>query len=350
MPYNTWSYSGIGRVSPQGQAEEFLVPSNGSPTDIASGPDGNLWFTEFFGQIGRISTTGVIAEFPVPAASTPYSGGASTPFGIVAGPDGNLWFTESSGARIGRISPTGVLVMFPLPAPNRSPGSIAVGPDNALWFTENDLTNGPMNFIARMTLDGSVTEFPAGVGPVLQPKTITSAPDGNLWFTDYNSGKIRRITPAGSITEFSPPTTISRLGGITAGSDGNIWFTELSPNKIGRLTLLTCASVPTDLCLGNPGRFRISVVWSSPEGTGGVGTAHPITSNTGGFWFFDPTNLELVVKVLDGREIDGHFWVFYGSLTNVQFTLTVTDTQTGAVKTYFNPQGQLASVADTSAF
>jgi hypothetical protein len=48
--------------------------------------------------------------------------------------------------------------------------------------------------------------------------------------------------------------------------------------------------------------------------------------------------------------VDGHFWVFYGSLTNVEFTLTVTDTQTGAIKTYFNPQGQLASVADTSAF
>jgi hypothetical protein len=37
-------------------------------------------------------------------------------------------------------------------------------------------------------------------------------------------------------------------------------------------------------------------------------------------------------------------------LAKVESTPTVTDTQTGAVKTYFNPQGQLASVADTSAF
>lgn len=40
----------------------------------------------------------------------------------------------------------------------------------------------------------------------------------------------------------------------------------------------------------------------------------------------------------------------YGALTNVEYTITVTDTETGAVKTYFNPQGQLASRADTSAF
>jgi len=57
-----------------------------------------------------------------------------------------------------------------------------------------------------------------------------------------------------------------------------------------------------------------------------------------------------VVKVLDGRPINGTFWVFSGALSNVEYTITVTDTTTGAVKTYFNPSGQLASVADTSAF
>lgn len=57
-----------------------------------------------------------------------------------------------------------------------------------------------------------------------------------------------------------------------------------------------------------------------------------------------------MVKVLDARRVNGKFWVFYGALSNVEYTVTVTDMQTGAVKTYFNPQGQMASVADTSAF
>jgi hypothetical protein len=33
----------------------------------------------------------------------------------------------------------------------------------------------------------------------------------------------------------------------------------------------------------------------------------------------------------------------------VRYTLTITDTQTGRVKTYTNPAGTLASVADTQA-
>ena len=66
--------------------------------------------------------------------------------------------------------------------------------------------------------------------------------------------------------------------------------------------------------------------------------------------FFTASNVETVLKVIDGRAVNGHFWVFYGALSNVQYTLTVTDTATGAVKTYTNPSGQFASVADTSAF
>ena len=57
-----------------------------------------------------------------------------------------------------------------------------------------------------------------------------------------------------------------------------------------------------------------------------------------------------MIKVLDARSINGRFWVFYGALSDVQYTITVTDTESGAVRTYENPQGRLASVADTSAF
>ena len=57
-----------------------------------------------------------------------------------------------------------------------------------------------------------------------------------------------------------------------------------------------------------------------------------------------------MIKVLDGTSVNGHFWVFYGALSNVQYTITVTDTRTGAIKVYTNPFGTLASVADVLAF
>jgi hypothetical protein len=69
----------------------------------------------------------------------------------------------------------------------------------------------------------------------------------------------------------------------------------------------------------------------------------------GYLWFFNPAEVDLVVKIVDGTEVNGFFWLFYGALSNVQYTLRVTDTQTGHTKTYTNPQGTLASVADTSA-
>ena len=106
----------------------------------------------------------------------------------------------------------------------------------------------------------------------------------------------------------------------------------------------------TTLCL-NSGRFKVRVTWQVPSNGSGVdASAVPLTSDTGYFWFFSANNIELVVKVVDGRPANGKFWVFYGALSNVEYFVTVTDTQTGATKTYSNPSGQQSSVADTSAF
>ncbi len=109
-----------------------------------------------------------------------------------------------------------------------------------------------------------------------------------------------------------------------------------------------CTADPV-LCLAGD-RFRVQVRWELPTGESGDGHPVALSGDTGTFWFFDPANVELVVKVLDGRAVNGRFWVFYGALSNVRYTLVVTDTATGAVKAYVNPQGQLASVADTAAF
>jgi hypothetical protein len=116
---------------------------------------------------------------------------------------------------------------------------------------------------------------------------------------------------------------------------------------------LPVAADPTSLCLGS-GHFTVSVQFTDPRtgtpGTTGAAKAVPLTSDTGAFWFFDDSNLELMIKVLDGRAINGKFWVFYGALSDVDYTITVTRPETGEVKTYHNPRGTLASRADTQAF
>ena len=117
-------------------------------------------------------------------------------------------------------------------------------------------------------------------------------------------------------------------------------------------TAEACVTGGASLCL-NGGRFRATVAWTNPyvtPNTTGAGTASSLTSDTGSFWFFSSNNIELVVKVLDGRGTNGKFWVFYGALSDVGYTITITDTETGAVRTYVNPPYRLASAADIEAF
>ncbi|HSF42941.1 MAG TPA: PQQ-dependent sugar dehydrogenase [Thermoanaerobaculia bacterium] len=99
------------------------------------------------------------------------------------------------------------------------------------------------------------------------------------------------------------------------------------------------------------GRFQVAVSWKTPEGQAGAGHAVPLTADSGLFWFFNQANIELIVKVLDGCGVNNHYWVFAGGLTDVEATVVVTDTTTGASRTYTNPQGTaFKPVQDTQAF
>lgn len=110
-----------------------------------------------------------------------------------------------------------------------------------------------------------------------------------------------------------------------------------------------CTANDTTLCL-NQGRFRLEARWKNFFGQEGVGHAVPQTDDTGAFFWVDSQNIEMAIKVLDGRHENNHFWVFYGALSNLEFTLAVKDTETGECKEYLNPEGTFASVGDTAAF
>ena len=90
----------------------------------------------------------------------------------------------------------------------------------------------------------------------------------------------------------------------------------------------TCTPDDQTLCL-NDGRFRVTATWTKPDGSSGQGHAVTLTGDTGYFWFFDSTNVEVIVKVLEACGVNGHRWVFASGLTNVQVNLTVTDVVTG---------------------
>jgi virginiamycin B lyase len=228
---SNFDVSQIARLDSAGNITEFVVPTRFSqPSEIVSGPDGALWFTEPSGfpfGIGKVTTSGVLSEFgPDPNNCTICS---ITAGGLASGPDGNLWFTEVNISQIGRLNPTtGVFSFFPLPTNEAgTPQGITVGPDGALWFAE---FHG--NKIGRIDTAGNITEY----GPVAGPFRIASGPDGNLWVTQPFVNSVGRITPAGVVTLFPLATQSAHPRDIVAGPDGYVWFTEYLAGQLARIT------------------------------------------------------------------------------------------------------------------
>src|SRR6185369_4366383 len=99
--------------------------------------------------------------------------------------------------------------------------------------------------------------------------------------------------------------------------------------------------LPSQLCLqGN--RFRVTVAWRDFKGNTGTGSPARLSDESGYFTFFDATNAEVFIKVLDACQSTGSYWVFDSHLSNVEYTITVTDVQTGQKRTIFNPLGHVA--------
>lgn len=111
-----------------------------------------------------------------------------------------------------------------------------------------------------------------------------------------------------------------------------------------------CIPTATALCL-NRGRFKVEANYRTVAGQTGDAQVVKLTDETGYFWFFNATNVESVVKILDGCALNNRFWVFAGGLTDVFVSLTITDTETGLVKTYSNPLATpFQPVQDINAF
>ena len=107
-----------------------------------------------------------------------------------------------------------------------------------------------------------------------------------------------------------------------------------------------------DLFLGEEGRFRISASWQTPGGQSGAGHGVALSADSGTFWFFQPDNVELVVKVVDACAPPfERFWFFAAGLTNVAVEIEVEDVFTGETLSYTNAGGTaFQPIQDTAAF
>jgi len=112
---------------------------------------------------------------------------------------------------------------------------------------------------------------------------------------------------------------------------------------------IECIGSDHDLLLEN--RIVLTNVrWRTRSGNYGCGHAISHRGSTGHFWFFDPDNLELTCKALNGGPVNGKYWVFCGALTDVEWWMNAIDNSNPSnQKEYYNPGGNMASFGDTEA-
>jgi hypothetical protein len=173
--------------------------------------------------------------------------------------------------------------------------------------------------------------------------------DVEYWIraTDLSTGEVSLYhNPPGTFC--GQADTRAFPGGAASASAG----APAHPAPGGPASVAAAACLPGStgaLCLGEQ-RFAVSVEWRDHSDRRGAATPIAGSGDSGYFWFFAPGNLELAVKILDGRPVNGRFWVFYGALSDVEYQVTVEDTTTGARRTYHNPRGTFCGRADTQAF
>jgi len=155
------------------------------------------------------------------------------------------------------------------------------------------------------------------------------------------------------------PTTQVRTAYLSTDG-GSTWTIATSPDVDPQyhafgirvdpiLAQTNCVPTTTAMCLQGS-RFQVAATFQPPGAAQGQAQTVQLTDDSGYLWFFADSNIEAVVKVLDGCALNQHFWIFAGGTTNVQTNLTVTDTQTGKMKTYINPQNKaFQPIQDTSA-
>jgi hypothetical protein len=216
------------------------------------------------------------------------------------------------------------------------------GDTGYFWFFGAANVEVVLKVIDGCALNGRFWFFAAGLTNTDVELQVTDLATGRVKAYKNPQGKaFQPILDTGAFATCAAPKSAG-MGSVSAAASA-------APRRATPPSPVSDA-LCTGLCLKND-RFQVTATWQTGDGTTGPAQGVEITADTGYQWFFDPKNVETVVKVIDACALDGHYWVFVAGLTNVRVDLLVRDTQTGATKTYVNPAGKpFQPILDTGAF
>jgi hypothetical protein len=158
------------------------------------GPDGRIWSAG--GQQGCCNAPYIVALPTLTSANQAVTLVAmpTDTTNVAVGPDGNIWYVQSTAGVVGHltsltaVAPTGITINVP-----SGPGlrAIIAGPDGNMYFTE-PTANKIARAITSATTVAGITEFPVTT-PAAGLIDLLSGPDGNVWFVENAANKIGEL-------------------------------------------------------------------------------------------------------------------------------------------------------------
>ena len=255
---------------------------------------------------------------------------------LTPGGDGNVWFAENSGSSysVGKITSAGAITRYPTTS---SISDLTLGPDGNVWFAYQGYSSTNSR-IGKITPTGTITDYslPEAFGFA---SMITAGPDGRIWVGSSGASRIGKINTDGTgFTDYPLPISggLSENGDMRSGPDGNVWFTDVNGARIGKastsgtVSMFTVSSggCCTSASVGGLVSGPDNSIWATLAGKlGKVASGGSITD------FPLPSGQQVGSRITSGT--DGNLWyttanVYYsngpnlGRMTPTGTTTTVT--------------------------
>ena len=331
--------------------------ANAYPREIATAPDGSLWFGENRG-IEHLLPSGQFHLFAVPGAAGAY--GDNTPGSLVVDARGTVWFT--AGQHIGRLDGAGVLRMISVPVRLGGPALITKSPDGTMWCVfENDGFRSYGYTIARISPDGRVhpvftwPKRGSIPGSVDRLEAVAVGKGDRIWFADtfvtnYTQGsgpsfvgyldshmKIVRLPMPIAIPGVCPPDECIPSS-ILIGKVGTVWI-GLIGSALGQVTtkgvwhisvLPRSVIIVADLAPGSDGSVWFSAI--------GAGIGHVSRDGLVKFFVVSRTRTEAYDSIT--ATPDGSLWFTIGCENGIGHITT-----TGVIRVFHIP-GTIADAGE----
>lgn len=161
------------------------------PVSLALDPTGNVYIGESFFYIEKVTAAGAYSTINLPYLGTPPNMGAAS--SLCSDAEGNIFATDYQNNVILKISPAGAVSVF---------------------------AGSPTGAAGHANGTGSAALFDS-------PEAITIDKNGNLYVTDNVNQKIRKITPAGVVSDYAS-LAFYAINSIAVDTDGNVYVGNAS--------------------------------------------------------------------------------------------------------------------------